>query len=53
MVVTKEYLKCRAEYNVTHTNFLFTIVRNQRHNSSMVQKYTRTSRTEYKHFFIQ
>ena len=33
MVVTKEYLKCGAEYNVTHTIFLFIIVRNQRRNS--------------------
>ena len=26
MAATKEYLKCRAEYNVAHTNFLFTTV---------------------------
>ena len=26
MAATNEYLKCRAEYNVAHTKFLFTTV---------------------------
>ena len=56
MAATKEYLKRRAEYNIAHTNFLFTTVSpyGLPHKDTIARwvKNTHTSRSEYRHFFI-